>query len=145
MDTIREMLRTHPQKPTTHFDEIAACLSACAECEQVCISCADACLGEESVPTLRQCIRLNLDCADLCAAAARMIARQASPEPRVWRLTLEACAEACRACAVECARHASAHAHCRVCRERCESCEKACRTLIAALPTGGAKAEGARH
>ena len=35
---------------------------------QVCTACADACLGEDDVGELTRCIRLDLDCADLCAA-----------------------------------------------------------------------------
>ena len=139
MSAITEMLKTHPQKPTSHFDVIQACIAACFEAQQVCFSCADACIGEEAIAELRQCIRLNLDCADLCGAAGRMIARQARPEPNLWRAALEACAEACRSCAAECRKHAGKHEHCRICAEVCERCEKACRELLQALPTGGAE------
>lgn len=140
MNTIQEMLTTHPQKPTTHFDAVSACIAACFECEQVCTLCADACLGEKELEHLRQCIRLDLDCADVCGATGRMIARQAAPDPQLWRLTLEACAEACRACAVECSKHAAKFGHCRICREACLKCERACREVLQAYPTGGTQA-----
>jgi hypothetical protein len=42
--------------------------------------CADACLGEEKVEMLRRCIRLNLDCADVCNATGRMLSRQQEPD-----------------------------------------------------------------
>jgi hypothetical protein len=137
MDLATEMLGTHPQKPTTAMSSVSDALRACLECEQACTLCADACLGEETVAHLRQCIRLDLDCADLCAATGRLVARQATPDAQLWRLTLEACAQACRACAAECRRHEVKHAHCRLCREACERCEKACLALLKAYPAGG--------
>lgn len=137
MDTMERMLASHPARPTTHFDAVTACLAACMECTQVCTLCADACLSESDVEHLRQCVRLDLDCADLCAAVGRIVARQATPDARLWRLSLEACAEACRACATECGRHEDRFAHCRWCREACERCERACLELLAACPNGG--------
>ncbi|HCF57854.1 MAG TPA: four-helix bundle copper-binding protein [Myxococcales bacterium] len=139
MTAMSELLKTHPQKPTHHFDEITACIEACFECEQVCVGCADACLAEQRVAELRECIRYNLDCADLCAATGRLIARQARPDPSLWRTTLEACAQACRSCAAECAKHQDRHEHCRVCREVCERCEQACTRALQAMPTGSAE------
>jgi hypothetical protein len=138
MDVAGQMLATHPQKPTTALSDVAECLRACLECEQACTLCADACIGEQAFDKLRQCIRLDLDCADICAATARLVARQATPDPQLWRLTLEACAQACRACATECGRHQSKHEHCRICREVCERCEQACLSLLKAYPAGGA-------
>lgn len=139
MTAINEMLSTHPQKPTHHFDLIAETIAACYECAQVCVTCADACLAEEQVADLRQCIRLDLDCADICNATGRLIARQARPEPDLWRAILEACAEACRSCAAECARHQNRFEHCRVCKDACVKTEQLCRQLLSSLPTGGAE------
>ncbi len=139
MSAMNEMLRTHPQKPTHHFDVVRSCIEACFECEQICLTCADACLGEENLADLRQCIRLNLDCADVCGATGRMVARQARPEPNLWRAMLEACAQACRSCAEECRKHEGKHEHCRICREACERCERACRDALSAMPQGGAE------
>lgn len=142
MTAIDQMLQTHPQKPTHHFDEVASVIRAVFECEQICITCADACLGEEQVADLRECIRLNLDCADICGATGRMVARQARPEPALWKALLEACAQACRSCADECAKHESRHEHCRLCREACERAEQACRKALQAMPSGSAESRG---
>ncbi len=139
MDTITEMLKAHPKRPHGHFERIAQCLAACTECEQICIACADACLEEDEVAALRQCIRIDQDCADLCAATARMIQRQAHPDAALWQATLLACAQACRSCSAECMKHESAHAHCRLCREACDRCERTCMELLRALPEGGAE------
>jgi hypothetical protein len=140
MTSLDRLLETHPQKPTTNFDAVAACLSACFECEQACTICADACIGEAHSDMLRQCIRICLDCADVCATTGRLVARQAQPDEKLWRTALEACVQACRSCAAECARHESRHEHCRICREVCERCERACMELMAAYPSGASAA-----
>jgi hypothetical protein len=82
------------------------------------------------VVDLRRCIRLNLDCAEICAATGAVLSRQTMPDTSLIRAQLAACAEACRVCAEECERHAEMHEHCRVCAECCRRCEKACRALV---------------
>lgn len=139
MVAVPEILQRHPQKPTSHFDEIRAAIEACYETQQVATICADACLAEENVAMLRECIRLDLDCADFCAATARLISRQAYPQPDFWRAALQACIEACRSCAAECAKHQDEHEHCRITRECCERCIQACQKVLDALPQGGAE------
>src|SRR5690606_11716455 len=73
--TITRMLDTHPAEVTLDKQLLADCLEACLECTQTCTACADACLSEEMVADLRRCIRLNLDCADVCEATARVLTR----------------------------------------------------------------------
>ena len=128
-----ESFRTlHPQPGDRLTEALARCVEHCADCAQVCLACADACLGEEMVADLRQCIRLDLDCATLCAATTAIAMRQTGYDRRVIDLTLHACAEACRLCAEECVRHR--HDHCRICAQACRACESACleaqRTLV---------------
>ena len=83
---------------------------------------------------LVKCIRLDLDCADVCATAERVISRQTAYDANVTRAVLEACIAACRACGDECEQHA-AHGmeHCRACAEECRRCEQACRDLVQAI------------
>ena len=76
--------------------------------------------------------QLTQDCADVCAAAGRVINRQTEYDANVTRSTLEACRVACRACD-ECDRHADMHDHCRICAEACRSCEQACDALLKAM------------
>jgi hypothetical protein len=85
------------------------------------------------VADLRTCIRRNLDCADLCAATARVLSRQTAPDGPTLHALLAACATACQACGEECAGHADMHEHCRVCADACRRCEQTCRDLLAAL------------
>jgi hypothetical protein len=127
---VREMISTHPHVRGSTADALLKCIEECYACAQTCTSCADACLGEDMVKHLTQCIRLNLDCADLCAATGAMASRRTGSNIEVLRTTIEACALACRICGEECAKHAEAHEHCRICADSCRSCEQACRDAL---------------
>jgi hypothetical protein len=134
MHHVKAMLDTFPKDlGPVDQDKLAACIEACYSCSQTCTSCADACLSEHMVAELTRCIRLNLDCADVCAATGAVLSRRTEGDLDVTRAVLEACATACAACADECERHASMHEHCRVCAESCRRCEQACRDLLASL------------
>jgi hypothetical protein len=131
MHHVTAMLETHPQ--ATANEALARCIEQCFVGALTCTSCADACLAEQQVQKLVRCIRLNLDCADVCDATGRVLARQTSSEPRLRRSMLEACVQACRACAEECERHAPQHEHCRLCAEACRRCEQACEDLRSSI------------
>ena len=133
MDHLQEMLRNQPHQPSA-LDTIRRCIEACFDCAQTCTLCADSCLAEENVAELRYCIRLNLDCADICGATGRIVSRLTKPNRSLMEAALNACADACRACAEECERHANMHAHCKVCAAACRGCEPACQGLLAAMP-----------
>ena len=132
---VDEMTRTHPQPPVFADDALARCIEECFACAQACTACADACLAEADPRPLARCIRLNLDCADVCVTAGRMLSRQLQPELELVRRQIELCALACRACGDECDQHAATHAHCRVCKEACRRCEQACLVLGGGRPT----------
>jgi hypothetical protein len=127
------MLETHPYgsgPDRAVRNQAAQALSVCAE---YCAACADACLAEEGVAELRRCIRMDLDCADLCAAAARVVARQTEGDSAMFSSLLTACIEACERCAEECEHHADHHEHCRLCAEACRRCAEACVELLRAV------------
>ncbi len=131
--TVQEIIATHPRASSLDRDALARCIDECFSCAAACTSCADACLGEEEVRELTRCIRLNLDCADVCEATGRVLTRQTAFEPQLARLALEACAQGCRACGEECERHAGHHEHCRICAEACRRCEQACNDVVSTL------------
>lgn len=133
MSNAQQMLETHPQAFAVDGATIARCVDACLECAQTCTACADACLGEEMVAELAKCIRLNQDCADVCAAAGRIANRQTEYDSIVTRSILQTCAAICRSCGDECDSHAEMHAHCRICAASCRACEEACNALVAAF------------
>lgn len=129
----REMISSHPDVQGSTADALLRCIEECYSCAQTCTSCADACLAEEKVNQLRQCIRLNLDCADICAATGSMASRRTGSNERILRQVIEACAAACRVCGDECEKHAQQHEHCRICAEACRRCEQACNEATKAV------------
>lgn len=125
-----EMIHTNPTPSPIPPDRLAACIEACFDCAQACEACADACLGEPETTPLLRCIRLNRDCADICATTGRVLSRLLHHEMGVFKAQLEACQLACEVCAAECAEHAEMHEHCRVCAEACRRCANECRDLL---------------
>ena len=133
-DVARQMLDTYPREVNVDRQLLVRCIEACSECAESCTQCADACLSEESVQDLIKCIRLNLDCADVCATAGRVVSRQTGYDANVVRAVLQACIPICRSCGDECQIHAEhGMEHCRVCAGVCRGCEQACRELLDAI------------
>jgi hypothetical protein len=96
-------------------------------CAATCHYCANACLGEDDIKMLTACIRLNMDCAEICTATATLLARNSEHGEHL----LKECAEICGLCAAECEKHADHMDHCRICAEVCRSCEEACKEVEA--------------
>lgn len=96
-------------------------------------TCADACLAEEMVAQMRQCIRLNLDCADLCIAAGSLASRRTGSNEEALLAALRACSMACTLCGDECERHAHMHEHCGIGAESCRRCAQACDEAIRSI------------
>src|SRR5438067_11542226 len=105
MSYIKSMFETHPVNPSSDHAINIECITACYSCAEACNACADACLGEENVRHQVPCIRLDLDCADICLATARIISRLTATNKELAGGQLRACAEACRICAAECEKH----------------------------------------
>jgi hypothetical protein len=133
MALAQQMLDTYPRTFNVDAAQLAETIELLEECANTCTQCADACLSEGEVASLVKCIRLNLDCADICTAAVRVISRQTEYDANVTRPMLEACAEACRSCGDECDGHGAQMAHCRLCADSCRRCERACRELLAGM------------
>lgn len=130
---VQEMMATHPDAPREHDELLTRCIEACHACAQACIACADACLSEDEVAKLGDCIRLNLDCADLCATVGRVVTRRTGANDGLLPEIISLCALACRLCADECGRHARMHEHCKVCATECRRCAEACNEATRAL------------
>lgn len=138
MNMIETMLRSHPHADLQHSDDYAEVLNALGLCAQVCSSCADACLGESNdVGMLRRCIRMTLDCADVCAATVRLLVRQTETPSDLAHAQLHACILACQLCTDECEAHASMHDHCRICAETCRHCQERCNFLLGEISSSG--------
>jgi hypothetical protein len=130
---VQAMFDSHPRARAATAEPLAKFPELCFDCAQTCTACADACLGEEMIDDLRLCIRLDLDCADICLATGNLGTRRTASDDKIVELALATCAEACRACGVECARHATRHEHCRICAEVCRACEQACIDALRSL------------
>ena len=130
----KEMLEAHPWPAQIDRDVLVRCIDECSACEALCTACADASMAEEDVAEMRKCIRLCLDCADLCGTTRRLLTRQTDSIAATSRAQVSLCGELCAACAEECERHAQHHDHCRICAEECRRCEDACSAVLDAIP-----------
>jgi len=133
MSYARQMLATYPSDLAVDAGVLAAAIDALNSCAQACTADNEADLSEPSLAELVKCIRLCLDCADVCIATVSVVTRQAQYDANVTQPLLQACVAICKSCGDECERHAHKHEHCRVCAEACRRCEQACRQLLAAM------------
>lgn len=131
--TRRQMLDTCPRAWAVDAGVLAGAIGALSDCAQACNADHAADLSEQNVTEMVTCIRLCLDCVDVCTATVGVLSRQSAYDPTVTRPLMEACIAICRSCGDECERHAHHHAHCRVCAEACRRCEQACRDLLHVL------------
>ncbi len=98
-------------------------IDALNNCATECNHCATACLDEQDVKMLARCIKLDIDCADICTLIATLIARGSEHGKHL----LKECAEVCNACADECEKHAAmGMEHCKTCAEACRRCAEEC-------------------
>ena len=103
-------------------------MDALYNCAGECNHCATACLDEQDVKMLARCIKLDIDCADICLLSASNVARDSEHAHHL----LKECAEICEACAEECEKHAKhGMEHCRVCAEACRRSAEECMQLAA--------------
>jgi len=100
-----------------------SCMQACDACATACDHCATACLSEQNVAEMAECIRSDMDCADICRLASAAMARDSSLVKEVCLL----CASICDACASECGKHQ--HEHCKRCAQACRRCAEECRAM----------------
>ena len=130
--SIRKLMSLHPK--TSGNRALGDAVHHLMYCAKMCASCADASLAEGMGPNamdMTQCIRLCLDCSDICEATARLGLRQTGDDQPMLRELLELCARMCDACAAECERHAMEH--CKLCAQICRECAEDCRKAAASL------------
>ncbi|WP_342561336.1 four-helix bundle copper-binding protein [Paenibacillus sp. FSL R7-0345] len=104
------------------------------ECIDACIKCMNACnysyvssLKEYDLASLRESIRLDRECADICSYAVQAMTRQSPFVVEILRL----CAEICERTADESSRHMQTH--CQDCIDACRSAAMACRLISGAV------------
>ena len=136
MNLIESMLSERPDGAGTDLLPVSTCIIACFDCVQVCTACADACLSGDMLGDMVECIRADLNCADICAATGTVVARigtRYSGYQGGTAALLRACAAACHQSAEACAQHAAAHGHCRICAETSRRCAVLCEELLVVL------------
>ena len=133
MTYARQMLDSYRHDVNVDAGMLAATVDALNDCAQACAADVDADLSEQNLAEMVRCIRLCLQCTDLCTATVSVLSRPTEYDPNVTRPLLEACLAICKSCGDECERHAHMHEHCRVCAEACRRCERTCRDLLVAL------------
>ena len=101
-------------------------IQAASDCAAACDHCASSCIRDGSAEKMKECIRLDLDCADLCRLVASLAARDSGFVARLAR-DLD---EVCEACAMECSKHEQYHT--QQCALACHRCATACRVIAAA-------------
>lgn len=104
----------------------ADCIAACNACAAACHHCAAACLQEAHVQKMARCIGLNFDCAQICQLSVAYMAGGSEHAGALCRL----CAQVCRSCGDECARHEPDH--CQQCAEACRRCADECERMAEA-------------
>ena len=133
MSYARQMLDTYSQPLAVDAGLLAAAIEAASDCAQACNADTDADLSEQNLAEMVTCIRLCLDCTDICTATAGVLSRPAEQDLNATRLLVGSCVAICQSCGDECERHAHMP-HCRICTEACRRCERACRALLDAWP-----------
>ncbi|KIC95089.1 four-helix bundle copper-binding protein [Flavihumibacter solisilvae] len=109
------------------IDKNQGILKTLHNCAAACHYCASSCLDEPTVQHLTTCIKIDLDCADICTTTAAFVARISPHAPHL----MKECTEICLACARECDKHAAmGMEHCRLCAEACRQCAEACSLYI---------------
>lgn len=114
------------------YEKFQACIDECNACAAACDHCAVACLLEHRVGSMARCIRLDIDCAQICRLAAAAMARGSE----FAGLICNACAEVCEACAEECAQFQVDH--CQRCAQACHRCAAECRRMASGVQATGA-------
>jgi hypothetical protein len=121
-------------KPAMKVNALVEGIRACYDYAEACLVDADADLAEPHTLEMVRCIRLCLECADVCLATGAMLLRQTSFDPATARGTLQACVQTCKVCGDDCEHHAQhGIAHCQTCMKACRRCEQACTTILTLL------------
>jgi hypothetical protein len=134
MSYARQLIDTYHNNSRIDAGVLAAAIDALGDCVQACAADVDADLSEtDDLAGMVKCIRLCLQCADVCEATLGVVSRPAEWDAAVAKPLVQSCVAICKSCGDECERHAREHAHCKVCEESCQRCETACRALLAAI------------
>ncbi len=98
-------------------------IEACVEAMNACNMSYVSNLKQYDLEKLGDCIRINRDCAEVCAFTIQALSQGNTFASEIAGL----CAKACEACVEVCGRHQQSHCH--DCVEACRRCAELCREL----------------
>lgn len=114
---------------TTNMSAMAsamqACINACAKCSQDCYMCFNACLHEPDLNMRKDCVKMLIECGNMCEISAAMM----SMKGRFSQEHCQLCALICDTCAKECDMYKEEH--CQRCVASCRKCADECRNMAA--------------
>lgn len=111
---------------TAPGSEFAAAIDVLHDCAQASTACAMAMVEAGGMATE---VRLSLACADLCAAAERVLSRGPGGASDVVTSAVDAAVVACEASAAACGAHADHNEHCRLHSASAQACADTLRIL----------------
>jgi hypothetical protein len=120
--------QAQPQQHGEHgSDMMQQCARACTHCLRECESCASHCaymVADGRKDHLHQ-LGTCADCAEFCAAAAKIVARHGPMAATICT----SCARACDLCSTACEKFPDDQ-HMASCARTCRDCAKACREMV---------------
>jgi len=102
------------------MDVYSELVDSLEKCDAACNNCAISSLDEDDRKPMSDCIKLSLECADVCHLALRLLARDSTHAVSTVKLCMTICGE----CATECEKFE--YDQCRLSARACRRSEKQC-------------------
>lgn len=110
-------------------DGLGTVLAVLTDLDRHSTACATAMMAHHTTDMLNA-TRAALDCADIAAAAHRVLSRNTATDIGVLKAILHAAATAADRCATECGHHADHHSHCRDHSDAARHAAQLCRAQL---------------
>ena len=133
MSYARQILDTYTRTLHADGDLLAAAIDAISDGAQACQTDTDADLSEQNLAEMVTCIRLCLNCTDVCAATGAGTQPPSWIRPRSHQAAAAILHRHLQKLRRRSKQHAAHMPHCRICAEACRRCEQACRDLLNTL------------
>lgn len=105
-------------------EKVMKLIEKLGNCQAKCNYCFNACLEEDDVKMMVKCIKLDKECAEICALTLFSVASKSS----LYKEVVQLCAKACEECAEECRKYPDQH--CQECAKACQECANACKNFV---------------
>ncbi len=101
-----------------------SCIDTCNKCAQECYECYEACLNEPDLNARRSCVKILIECANMCEMASGLM----SINSRFAKDHCKMCATVCDTCTTLC--NMFKDDHCQKCADICSICANECRSMV---------------